>query len=181
MDATMPRQRHELRVEHTLSQTFDALLAAAGKGRWARGFRLDDGDPLPRAGERYEQQRGSVLRRGRVLECIKPVSLTLHETLLDPPCCVRLRLRWRLEPVELGSHLRLEASFDLNGAATLRRRHWNARIDAHCGRMLGAVTVELAERSTEPDQGSGVKGQNNGNSSMTEAKITAVSGKPTLT
>lgn len=177
----MPRQRHEVRVDRPMAETFEALVRVVGKGRWARPLTLEPVDPLPKAGSRYEQQRGSVLRRGRVLECIRPVSMTLHETLLDPPCCVKLRLRWRLEPLETGSHLRLDASFDLNGAATLRRRHWNSRISGHCGRMIGALVAWLDEHARDDAQDNGVSGQRTGSSSMTDTKISADSGKPTFT
>ncbi|MBN1237935.1 MAG: hypothetical protein JXB36_05510 [Gammaproteobacteria bacterium] len=176
----MPRQRHEAKLDQPMAETFVALAGVVARGRWMRQFSLDPADAIPRAGCRYEQQRGSVLRRGRVLECIRPVSITLHETLLDPPCCVRLRLRWRLEPLETGSFLRLDASFDLNGAAALRRRHWNGRIRAHCGRMIAALVARLDERAARADHFSGVSGQNTGSSSMTETKMSADSGKPTF-
>ena len=67
-----------------------------------------------------EQQRGKVLRRGKVLAVLRPVSITLQETLLDPPCCVTLRLHWRLEPTDDGACVLLDARYSLNGAATLR-------------------------------------------------------------
>lgn len=178
----MPRQRHEARTDRPMAETFEALVCVVARGRWASRVSFEPGETMPRPGWRYEQQRGSVLRRGRVLECLRPVSITLHETLFDPPCCVRLRLRWRLEPLEDGSHLRLDASFDLNGAASLRRRHWNAQIGAHCRRMLDALAAWLQERDRRvAAQDSGVSGQSIGSSSMTETKISVESGKPTLT
>jgi hypothetical protein len=85
-----------------------------------------------------------VLRRGKVLECLRPVKLTLEETLLDRPCRVQLRLKWRLEPLETSLCVLLEASYTLNGAAALRRRHWDQRIDGHCTRMLGALRPQIA-------------------------------------
>jgi len=104
----------------------------------------------PRAGCVYAQQRGKVLRRGKVLECLRPVSITLLETLLDPPCCVRLRLHWRIEPVDAGACVLLDARYSLNGAAALRGRHWHERIHAHCARMLEALErrVTLAAEET---------------------------------
>jgi hypothetical protein len=177
----MPRQRHEVRLDRPMAETFEALVNVVAKGRWTRQLQLDPADALPRTGACYEQQRGSVLRRGRVLECIKPVSITLHETLFDPPCCVKLRLRWRLEPLDAGSFLRLDASFDLNGAATLRRRHWSSRIAGHCGRMIGALVAWLDAHGKQEVHDSGVKGQNTGSSSMTEMNISVDSGKPTFT
>ncbi len=85
-----------------------------------------------------------MLRRGKVLECLRPVTLTLEETLLDRPCRVKLRLKWRLEPLETSSCVLLEASYTLNGAASLRRRHWDERIHGHCTRMLGALRPQIA-------------------------------------
>jgi hypothetical protein len=57
---------------------------------------------------------------------------------------VQLRLKWRLEPLETTSCVLLEASYTLNGAASLRRRHWDERIDGHCTRMLGALRPQIA-------------------------------------
>lgn len=172
----MPRQRHGVRVRRSMSETFAALLDVVAHGRWAGRLALESSETVPRAGLRYQQQRGPVLRRGRVIECVAPVSITLHETLLDPPCCVRLRLRWRTEPIDDGSFLRLDASFDLNGAAALRRRHWNGRIHGHCERMLAALQARLAGDA----QDSSVSGQKTGSSSITETKVTSDSGSPTL-
>jgi hypothetical protein len=176
----MPRQRHEARLEWPIRTTFAALVGVLAKGRWARDYLLEPDTPVPRAGQRYEQQRPTVLRRGRVVECIPPVSITLCETLFDPPCRVQLRMRWRLEPVQFVSFLRLDASFDFEGAATLRRRHWNTRIHAYCTRLLGALEGALASLEPGQDVGSGVNGQSRGSSTITVTKMVAASGKPTL-
>ena len=103
------------------------------------------GAGLPHPGRQYEQQRGKVLRRGKVLACLKPVSITLEETLLDPPCCVQLRLHWRIEPKEDGACVLLDARYSLNGAAAFRRRHWYERINGHCVRMLAALQSRIAQ------------------------------------
>jgi len=138
----VPKQRHELTLACAMTDTFAALVDVVAKGRWG-GAALVFGTMQPRAGCEYAQQRGKVLRRGRVLECLRPVSMTLLETLLDPPCCVKLRFHWRLEPVEAGSFLLLDARYSLNGAAALRGRHWRHRIDDHCARMLDALEKHL--------------------------------------
>jgi hypothetical protein len=137
------RQRHEVIVDAALMTAFAALLDVAARGRWGSSA-IVPGAPPPRAGLTYAQQRGKVLRRGKVVECLRPVSLRLHETLLDPPCCVHLRLVWRLEPTDVGSNVVLEARFSLNGAAMLRRKHWSERIAAHCMRMQGALRRHLS-------------------------------------
>jgi hypothetical protein len=139
------KQHHETLLACALTDAFAALVGVAAKGRWG-GAALDlCASGLPEAGCQYAQQRGKVLRRGKVLACLRPVSITLQETLLDPPCCVRLRLHWRLEPTELGACVLLDARYSLNGAATLRRRHWDERIHGHCTRMLGALNSSVRQ------------------------------------
>ena len=140
----MLKQRHEIELACALTDAFAALVDVVGKGRWGRsGMALDWVVPQP--GCQYAQQRGKVLRRGKVLACLRPVSITLQETLLDPPCCVSLRLHWRIEPTEVGACVLLDARYSLNGAATLRRKHWYERFHGHCARMLGALELQVAE------------------------------------
>lgn len=139
----MPRQRHETRLEAPITSVFAALIDVVARGRWG-GARTILDSPQPRPGCEYAQQRRSVLRRGKVLECLRPVTLTLEETLLDRPCRVTLRLKWRLEPLESSSCVLLEAKYSLNGAASLRRKHWDEQIHAHCARMLAALRPQLA-------------------------------------
>jgi len=139
----VPRQRHETRLEVPITNAFAALIDVVARGRWG-GARIVLDAQQPRPGCLYAQQRGTVFRRGKVLECLRPVAITLQETLLDPPCCVKLRLRWRLEPLETGSCVLLEARYTLNGAALLRRKHWYERIHGHCLRMLGALRPQIA-------------------------------------
>jgi hypothetical protein len=115
----MPRQRHETRLEAPITSVFSALIDVAARGRWGAARIVLDA-PQPRPGCEYAQQRRTVLRRGKVLECLRPVKLTLEETLLDRPCRVQLRLKWRVEPLETSSCVLLEASYALNGAASLR-------------------------------------------------------------
>jgi hypothetical protein len=138
------KQHHEKRLGCALTAAFAALVDVVGKGRW-RGSALEQGSAVPEPGCQYAQQRGKVLRRGKVLACLRPVSITLQETLLDPPCCVSLRLHWRIEPTEAGACVLLDARYSLNGAATLRRAHWYERIHGHCARMLGALELHVAE------------------------------------
>lgn len=143
------RQRHEAQFAAPLAQVFTALVEVAAHGRWANA--LTPLDAAPRVGLDYAQQRGKVLRRGRVLEYRRPLSLTLAETLLDPPCCVRLKLHWRLEPLDTGSCLLLDARYTLNGTASLRRKHWCERIHGHCERMHDAIAKRLTAAAAECD------------------------------
>jgi hypothetical protein len=138
------KQHHETQLGCALTEAFAALVDVVAKGRWG-GSPLVLGTAVPHVGSRYEQQRGKVLRRGKVLALSRPVSITLQETLLDPPCCVSLRLHWRIEPKDDGACVLLDARYSLNGAAVLRRRHWYERIDGHCARMLGALEARVAQ------------------------------------
>jgi hypothetical protein len=140
----MPRQDHEARYRDSLHAVFMALNRVLGKHRWAVTGQIDDANALPKAGCRYARNRKSVLRRGRVLEIIRPVSLTLHEILYDPPCRVRLQLRFRVHSLAAESQLHLVLSYQLNGAASMRSRHWHRRLHEHCARMLRFVSAELA-------------------------------------
>lgn len=176
----MPRQRHDSEFDDSINRVFSALVAVLAKRRWADGLELDDAVPIPKVGCRYVNQRDKVLRRGRVIECLRPVSLTLYETLFDPPCRVRLQLRWRVEPVEAGTLLRLDVRYQLNGAAAFRRRHWNGQIHAHCARMMAAVQSRLAGRGSRAPQGAGSNGHSKGRSSIVTANVIAVSGTPIL-
>ncbi len=139
----MPRQRHETRLEVPITNVFAALVDVAARGRWGAARLVLDA-AQPRRGCIYAQQRGTVFRRGKVLECLRPVSMTLQETLFDPPCCVKLRLHWRLEPLDSGACVLLDARYSLNGAAVLRKKHWHDRIHGHCTRMLGALRPQIA-------------------------------------
>jgi hypothetical protein len=139
----MPRQDHEARYPDSLQAVFMALNRVLGKHRWAVTGHVDGDEALPKAGCRYARNRRSVLRRGRVLEIIRPVSLTLHETLYDPPCRVRLQLRFRVHSLATESQLHLVLSYQLNGAASMRGRHWQGRLHEHCARMLRFVSAEL--------------------------------------
>ena len=143
----MPRQQHEARYAHSMTAVFAALNRVLAKRRWGE---LGDPEAQPKVGCRYARQSKSVLRRGRVLEVIRPVTFTLYETLYDPPCRVRLQLRWRIHPLDEGSLLHLVLGYQLNGAAALRQRHWNDRLHAHCLRMLKFVGAELARGAAEP-------------------------------
>lgn len=172
----MLRQHHESYVARSTAETFAALVQVLARGRWGSSVLAPRPGEPPPIGTRYCQQRRTVLRSGRVVECIRPVALTLQETLHDPPCRVELKLRWRLVPADAGVRLLLDAHFDLRGAATFRRRHWKSRIRAHCTRMLASLEAAVLE---DPPQSS-VSGQRTGNSSIAVMNVTSVSGTPTF-
>ena len=174
----MLRQRHEATLAAPITQVFSALVQMLAKSRWGSDQWLEDSDGLPRLGQTYVQRRGSVIRRGRVVECLRPVIVTLYESLFDPPCRVRLRLRWRLEPLETGSLVLLDASYELNGPAYFNRRHWRGEIHSHCGKLLKALAARLKD-SPQPAYGVD-SGQKICSSNITVTNTTAVNGSPTF-
>ena len=141
----MPHINHGRVFESDSISVFDALLSALAKRRWAPQ-RVGDEVPLPKRGCCYRWQTPTALRTGRVLEVRRPLLLTLDETLDDPPCCVGLRLRWRLDALTDGSQLRLDLRYSLNAAATVRQGHWRARLERHCLRMYEFVAIEIRLR-----------------------------------
>ncbi len=174
----MVRQRHEATLAAPMTEVFSALIQMLARSRWASDERSAGSGRLPRVGHAYVQRRGSVIRRGRVVECLRPVLLTLHESLFDAPCRVRLRLRWRLEPLDTGSLVLLDANYELNGPAYLNRRHWRREIHTHCGKLLKALAARLTDG---PHRVYGVdSGQKIGSNSITETNTTAVNGSPSF-
>lgn len=128
-----------------MTAVFASLNRVLAKRRWGVLGREGEQESRPRVGCSYARQSGSVLRRGRVMEIIRPVSLVLYETLHDPPCNVRLQLRWHIHPVAAGSLLRLTLRYELNGAATLRKQHWARRLRAYCKRLLQQIGTDLMQ------------------------------------
>ena len=174
----MLRQRHEVTLAAPITKVFSALVRMLARSRWNSDQWLIEPDGLPRVGQLYIQRRGSVIRRGRVVECLRPVLMTLYESLFDAPCRVRLRLRWRLEPQESGSRVLLDASYELNGPAYLNRRHWRREIHSHCGKLMKALAVRLSDDSS--DSYGLDSGQKIGSNSITETNTTAVNGNPSF-
>lgn len=175
----MFRQRHEARYATPITTVFGSLLQVLARRRWAAESWFDCTDPRPPVGRRYVHRSGALVRRGRVVECLRPVLLTLYESLTDPPCRVRLRLRWRLEPLDAGTSVLLDARYELNGPAYLNRRHWREQIHGHCGRLLMAVQARLAD--AQISQGVAAdSGQKIGSSTMTVTNTTTVNGKPSF-
>ncbi len=173
----MLKQRHQAKSTSPMGAVFAVLLRVLGRSRWASEPSFVAPDEPPRAGFAYVRRRESFTRRGRVVECLPPVALTLYESIIDRPCQVRLRLRWRLEPSDMGCLILLDAGYQLNGAAYLNRRYWRAQISMHCVNLLRAVEAGL---EAARDQGTGANGQKTGSSSMTVTKTTTVNGSPSF-
>ncbi len=175
----MFHQRHEARYATPITTVFGSVLQVLALRRWAAESWFEGNDSHPPVGRRYVFRNGTLVRRGRVVECLKPVLLTLYESLIDSPCRVRLRLRWRLEPLDSGTSVLLDARYELNSPAYLNRRHWREQIHGHCARLLIAVQARLVD--ADLDQGvAAVKGQKTGSNTMTVTKTTAVNGKPSF-
>jgi hypothetical protein len=90
-----------------------------------------------------------VRRAGRIVEIVRPVALTLKEVLHDPPCRVSLTLRWRVEPLASGCTVRLGASYCLNHAAVLRRRHWDERLRLNFRNQFTFLAINLERMQNE--------------------------------
>jgi len=171
------RQRHEASIDAPIACVYDALLAVLARRRWGGEAWFDPLTNRPIAGRSYVFRNGSVVRRGRVVECRQPVLLTLYEALFDPPCRVRLRLRWRLEPLDRVTLLRLDARYELNSPAYLNRKRWREEIAGQSARLHAAVRATVGDTAA---QGVGANGHRTGSSTMTVTKTTAVNGRPTF-
>ena len=178
----MLRQRQEAVFAASLTEVFTALVVVSSRGRWSTEDWLRGSGAPPRVGWTYVHRQGAGLRTGRVVECSRPVSLTLYETWSDPPCRASVQLRWRLDPVDSGTRVVLEARYSLNGPAHLNRRQWGRQLHGHCSRLLAALSGSLEKQGASGDaQGeTGVSGQNNGSSSITVTNTTSVKGRPSL-
>ena len=174
----MLEQYHELHVEEPIAVVFGALAVAAAVGRWDSLIDAADRNLLPRGGCQYSSRTKERVCRGRVLECLRPVSLILQETLYQSASRVRLRLRWRVEPIEAGTLLRCDLKAALNGAAVMKRRRWEQELHNECEHLLRSVSQYLQARRSDQGAAPGAMGHSTGNKSIVATKITSVSGKP---
>lgn len=146
----MARRLHlQAKYPASTAELFAALLRTAAFRRWQLAAQAADAES-PEPGLRYRYKTGSVLRIGRVVEVIRPVGLSVREVLHDPPCRVGLRIRWRIEPLQEMTLVRLQLRYRLNHAAFVRRRHWDSRLDAHFRRQFAFIALHLERVS--PDQ-----------------------------
>jgi hypothetical protein len=138
------KQRLDGFYEAAMGELFVALAQTLSFRRWGLGVD-PDAPGVPARGCRYRSQAGSAERTGRVVEIIRPVAITLKEVLDDPPCRVGLTIRWRIEPLDAGCHVRLFAEYRLNRAAMLRRGHWDRRLARHFRAQFGFLADNLAK------------------------------------
>ena len=123
------KQYLDLGIAAPTSEVFTALCKTLAFRRW---HRIEtDNSFVPASGSRYAYQTGSVIRSGRIVEVLRPVSMTLKEVLHDPPCRVALTMRWRVEPLATGCAVCLRAEYRLNHASAFRSRHWERRLAHH--------------------------------------------------
>lgn len=174
----MLEQYHELRLDAPIAPVFWALIAIVAVGRWDALIDVADTRLVPRSGTRYAARRRRRYCSGVVLECLRPVSLIVHETLYRTPSHVRLRLKWRVEPVESGSLLKFDIKAELNSAARLRRRNWDKKLESDARRLFAAISRRLEiERRAQKGRVL-TSGQNIGRKAIVARKTTSVSGRP---
>lgn len=148
------RLQLQARFTAASGELFEALLVTIAFRRWP-GLVAEQQGATPDANLRYRHRFGSVLRVGRVVEVIRPVGCSLREVLHDPPCRVGLRIRWRIEPVQDKSLLRLQLHYRCNHAAFFRRDHWDARLEEHFRRQFAFVARNLERVRLNPARLSG--------------------------
>lgn len=139
----MLERYYEVRLSEPIAVVFTALLRALGRGRWVTVAEYEQFTALPRTGFRYSSRTKGRLRRGEVIECLRPVSIVILETLQRPPSFVRVRHRWRVQPLPSDTRLSCDLEASLNRIANLHRRNWEARLDRDMCRLLGSVREEL--------------------------------------
>lgn len=170
---------HEARLAEPISAVFAALLRALARGRWANAVEPDELTAVPRTGFQYSARSRGRLRRGEVVECLRPVSIVLLESLQRSPSFVHVRQRWRVQPLPGDTRLSCELKASLNRMANLQRRHWEARFARDVAQLLDAVRRDL-EASRPQGGANGVIGQRIGSASIVNANKSTVNGKPIL-
>jgi hypothetical protein len=148
----VPNLRFERAFKEPITMVFIEVIRMLALRRWDPAANAAEELEVPRPGTHYARQTSTALREGKVIEVIRPVSVTLHETLHDSPCRVRLRQRWRIDAVDAGTLLRLELRYQLNQAAMMRSLHWRQRLRRHCEKMLGFVRRNLERAQSKAEQ-----------------------------
>lgn len=175
----MLERTYELRLSEPIADVFSALAATIAVGRWDTLIDADDQSGLPRRGCRYCTQRRGRVYRGQVIECLRPVSLIISETLHRSPSHVQMRMKWRIEPISDGTILIHEVRAALNRAAGLKRRNWERKIASDASQIFTGIITRL-QRATAIQPSTVTIGQSTGNRVIVNAKMTNVSGKPIL-
>ena len=177
MEDTMLEQYHEARFAPSIALVFAALLRSLAQGRWANMAVYGETAVLPRTGFQYSSRYNGRLRRGEVIECLRPVSIVILETLQRSPSFVRVRQRWRVQPLARDTRLSCDLKAELNRIAHLHRRNWETRFEREITKLLAAVRDEFAQAH---GVASGSVGQRIGNASIVKTNSRIVNGKPIL-
>jgi hypothetical protein len=162
-----------------MSAVFAALVRTLAEGRWfAPGIYEDAIAVLPRGGLKYSSRRDGYTCNGEVLECLRPVSVVLHESLLRARSSVDCRQRWRVEPMDDTTRVCGEIRASLSRIAALQKRQWQARLMAQSNRVCEDLRIDLAREFSALPPHSGAIGQSIGKASIVSKNRTTVSGKP---
>ena len=174
----MLERYHEERLAEPIAVVFAALVRALARERWASVAALEDISPLPRSGFRYSVRQHGRWRHGQVIECLRPVSIVLLETLQRSPSCVRVRQRWRVQPLPSETRLSCDLKAHLNRIANLKRRRWIRRFDVELCRIVAAVRIDLDREAQRAS--AGTIGQSNGSTAIVSTNARTVNGWPTV-
>jgi hypothetical protein len=179
----MHEHRMEARFDASMASVFTALVLTLAQGRWSVGDEDRAGVGLPRDGMRFSYRHAHRLFSGKVLECLRPVSMTLHERYDGPAATVHARQRWRLVPLDGATLLRADLRVEPNSLARLQLRYWKAHFADRASCTCAGVRQQLLTAVNAESQGetiAGATGQNKGRVSIVSAKTTSVSGRPIL-
>jgi hypothetical protein len=174
----MIEQTTELRLAEPIAAVFAALAQVASIGRWDAMLDESQASAVPRRGCRYSGRRRGRVCRGQVVECLRPVSLILNESLERAPSLVEVRWKWRIEPVSKCTLLTQEVRAELNRAASFKRRNWERKLESDGRQLFLQLGARLSSAQCQP--AAGKTGQTTGNNSIVSAKITSVRGKPSF-
>ena len=168
-------QKLAARYEHSISTVFAALAMELGRERWLQ--RQDKELRLPQAGLEFGYRRRQRCCTGKVLECLRPVSIILVERHQGPAGCIIARQRWRVEPLDAFTRLRCELQIQTNRFARLQQRFWHRHLRILAQRTCQRVATRLHHDSVCQSDSIG---QRSGSSSIVNANTTRVSGRPIL-
>ena len=165
-----------VRYEYSMAAVFAALVLELGRERWLQ--HRDTDLRLPQTGLEFGYRRRQRCCTGKVLECLRPVSLILLERYQGPAGCIIARQRWRVDPVDTTTRLRCELQIETNRFARLQQRFWHRHFRLLTHRTCQGVAARLRQNDGKTQSDS--IGHRNGSSSIVRAKTIIVSGKPIL-
>lgn len=181
MEDDMFEHRVEARFEESIATVFGALVGVLAAGRWETlSANLEVAPVMPRSGARYSARHAGRLHSGEVLECIRPVSIVLHESAQRSAACAQTRMRWRIEPFESDTCLIGDLKVSLNRFAHFNRRYWHRHFVLQCEQVCALVGARLISGKVVDSSQRVAMGQSTGNESIVSANIKTVNGRPIL-